>query len=123
VVTASTPEEAAEAIATHGVDLVVTDRVPVDGPHDASRWLAAYPSLRVLGTSESVSRALARVATSRRVGVVARPLAADQVAEAVRALLEAPAGMPVDPPRLDAPTNVALFKPDPDQPIHPLEAS
>ena len=123
VTTASTPEEAAEAMAAHAVDLIVTDRVPVDGPHDASRWLAAYPSVRVLGTSEPVSRALARVATSRRVGVVSRPLAAGQVAEAVRALLEAPAGMPSELPALDGPSNAALFKPDPDQPIHPLEAS
>ena len=123
VTTATTPEEAAEALATHAVDVIVTDRVPVDGPHDASRWLAAYPSLRVLGTSDTVSRALARVATSRRVGVVARPLAADQVAEAVRALLEAPAGMPAELPGLDGPRSVMSFTPDPDQPIHPLEAS
>ena len=79
--------------------------------------------MRVLGTSEPVSRALARVATSRRVGVVSRPLAADQVAEAVRALLEAPAGMPVDLPAFDGPSHESSFKPDPDQPIHPLEAS
>ena len=123
VTTATTPEEAAEALATHAVDVIVTDRVPVDGPHDASRWLAAYPSLRVLGTSDTVSRALARVATSRRVGVVARPLAADQVAEAVRALLEAPAGMPAELPGFDGPRSVMSFTPDPDQPIHPLEAS
>ncbi len=97
--TASTPEEAATAMAAHAVDLIVTDRVPVHGPHDASRWFAAYPRLRVLGTSESVSRELVRLSTSRRVAVVLRPLAADQVAEAVHALLEAPASTPMARPR------------------------
>lgn len=99
VTTARTPEEAAAAMAAHAVDVIVTDRVPVHGPHGASRWLAAYPALRVLGTSEPVSRELARVSTSRRVAVVARPLAAGQVAEAVHALLEAPGGLPPAGPR------------------------
>ena len=76
----------------------------------------------IVDDSPAFTDALSRLATHHRVGVVARPLAADQVAEAVRALLEAPAGAgPVEVE--DVPARFALLKADPDQPIHPLEAS
>ena len=123
VATASTSDEAVALLAAQPIDVLIADRVPVDGPHDAERWLSAYPALRVLGTSESMGRALSRVATGHRVALLARPLAAGQVADAVRALLEAGSGTLMDLAPVAALTALTAFKAESDQPIHPLEAS
>ncbi len=123
VITAATPEDADTVLEHESVDLLVTDRAPAGGPSGLTRWLESHPRLRVLGTSDAVSRDLARVPEGHALGVVARPLAADQVAEAVRTLLESPAD--AVQPEL-APSHgvtLTLLKPDHDQPIHPLEAS
>ena len=123
VVTAGTPEEADAVLAHEAIDLLVTDQAPADGPAGLVRWLDAHPTLRVLGTSETVSRDLARVPDGHALAVVARPLAADQVADAVRTLLEAPAEfVRPEPPPIRA-VSFTLLKPNPDQPIPPLEAS
>ena len=122
VVTASTFEHAAAVLGQQPVDLLVTDRLPVDGPQDMARWLDGHPTLRVLGTSDTVGRALSRVITQHRLGVVARPLAADRVAEAVRALLEPAAGtapMLQDP---EASSPVATLRLVTDEPIPAPEA-
>jgi hypothetical protein len=123
-VTAHSSEEAVAALAHQSINLLVADRLPVDGPHDLAQWLECHPDLRVLGTTESATRALSRVRTSHRLAVVVRPLAADQVAEAVRALLEAttdgPAGGVRDGDGEAPGTPVTL---DDEQPIPPLEAS
>ena len=124
VATAGSAEEATGLLQEHAIDLLVTDQMPGPTRGGMTAWLHAHPALRVLATSEPVSQALARVGTSRRVGIVVRPLAADQLVEAVRALLDTRGPLPT----LIAPvslvrTPMAAFKPDPDEPIHPLEAS
>ncbi|MEP7118813.1 MAG: hypothetical protein ABI880_14585 [Acidobacteriota bacterium] len=123
VATATTAEEAAAVLEQQSIDVLLTDHIPVEGPHDAARWLAGYPLLRVLGTSETVSRALSRADGGHRVAVVARPLAADQVAEAVRTLLQATPGANGLKRAAGAPLAALALKSATDEPIHPLEAS
>ncbi len=124
VVTAGSADEATELLQQHAFDLLVTDQMPGTAAHGMTAWLHAYPALRVLGTCEPVGQALSRVATSRRVGMVVRPLAAEQVVEAVRAVLDAGGAGPEQPePVRLVRRSPAVFKTDPDEPIHPLEAS
>ncbi len=123
VVTACTPDEAEAVLAHEAINLVVTDSAPDDGASGLMRWLEAKPGLRVLGTSALVSGDLAQIPDGPGLGVVARPLAADQVADAVRTLLETQPlalGRAPNP----APTfSLTLVKPDADQPMHPADAS
>jgi len=123
VITAGSPEAAETVLEHETIDLLVTDRAPAGGPSALARWLDDHPTLRVLGTSEAVSRDLARLPEGHALGVVARPLAADQVADAVRTLLEAPAEAVRPELPVSQGATLTLLKPDHDQPIHPLEAS
>ncbi len=124
VVAAGSVDEATALLQQHAIDLLVTDQMPGPGREGMTAWLQAHPALRVLGTSETTSHALSRVATSRRVGMVMRPLAADHVVEAVRALLDAGGPLPgLSSAASLVRTQMAAFKPDSDEPIHPLEAS
>ncbi len=123
VVTAGTPEEAEAVLAHEAIDLVVTDSAPDDGASGLMRWLDAHPQLRVLGTSAAVSDEMALVPEGTGLAVVARPLAASQVADAVRTLLEAPAATFWQAPMAAPIGPLTLLKSGPTPPIHPLTAS
>jgi CheY-like chemotaxis protein/nitrogen-specific signal transduction histidine kinase len=122
VVTAETPEAAAEAAGHDGDALIVIDRVPGETPAQGAAWLAARPDLRVLGTSEAVARALALVARPKHVIALSRPLAASPLTEAVTALFAGAATIDGDATTATA-LSLLWIKPDGDEPIQPLEAS
>ncbi len=124
VVAAGSADEATELLQQHAFDLLVTDQMPGTGKDGMAAWLRAHPTLCVLGTCEPLGHALSRAATSRRVGMVVRPLAADQLVETVRALLDANGPLPeLSKPVSLVHTAATAFKTDPDGPIYPLEAS
>lgn len=102
--------------------LIVTDHVPGDTPAEGAAWLAARPDIRVLGTADTVGRALALVARPRHVIALARPLAAGPLTEAVKALFDGAAELDRAETSVDG-LAMPWFKPTDGAPIHPLEAS
>lgn len=122
VAVAATADEAALAVGGDRDALIVTDHVPGATPADGAAWLAAHPDLRVLGTTDGVSRALALVARPRHVVALSRPLAAGPLTEAVKALFDGAAELDQAETAAD-PLSVLWFKPGGGEPIHPLEAS
>ena len=122
VETVNTAEEA-DRLAAHQPGLVlVTDRLPGASATEAAAWVAARPSLRLLGTSDDVARALALVTEPRQALAISRPLAAGQITDAVKALFDGDIALDA----ADAGADVLAplwFKRDGAPPIHPLEAS
>jgi CheY-like chemotaxis protein len=118
----NTAEDADRLAAREPGIVLVTDRLPGATATEAAAWVAARPSLRLLGTSDEVARALALVAEPRQALAISRPLAAGQITDAVKALFDGE--LAIEPPDAGADVLAPLwFKRDAEQPIHPLEAS
>jgi CheY-like chemotaxis protein len=122
VETANTAEEADRLTADRPDLVLVTDRLPGASAADAAAWVTARPSLRILGTSDDVARALALVTDPRQALSISRPLAAAQITEAVKALFDGEVTLDATNDGADVLAPL-WFKRDGDQPIHPLEAS
>jgi hypothetical protein len=84
--------------------------------------VAARPSLRLLGTSDEVARALALIGEPRHAMAISRPLAAGQITEAVKALFDGEIALDTADAGADVLAPLWL-KRDGAPPIHPLEAS
>jgi CheY-like chemotaxis protein len=102
--------------------VIVTDAVPGDAPEEAAAWIAARPDLRLLGTSDSVARAVALLDDGATVATLARPLAAGRLIEAVHRLFDGATAAATDASAADVLAHLWLKQGD-GQPIHPLEAS
>ncbi len=118
-----TPAECREVLARESVGLLVTDAIDAHGADAAGAWLHNFPSLRILATSSEAEAALQAERPGRRVGSVARPLAADQLVDAARQILEAEDAGDVLPSRNVVQMSPRALKFDDGPPIHPLEAS
>lgn len=122
VETVNSPEDAERVMALQPDAVLVTDRLPGATPDDGAAWLAARPSLKLLGTSDEVARVLALAAEPHQALAISRPLAAQQVTDAVKALFDGHVAL--DFPDTGTDGMLPLwFKRDGDEPIHPLEAS
>lgn len=122
VETVQTAEEADRLTAMQPGLVLVTDRLPGASTAESAAWVAARPTLRLLGTSDDVARALALVPDPRQALSISRPLAAGQITDAVKALFQGE--VTLDAPDAGADVLAPLwFKRDGAEPIHPLEAS
>lgn len=122
VAMAATADEAARMIAGQPDAVLVTDHLPGESSSASAAWLAAHASIRLLGTSDEVARALALVNGPRHALAVPRPLAAGRIADSVQALLDGEAGAEGTDPE-EAGVAPRRLKLDRSQPIQPLEAS
>lgn len=120
VETVGSLDEADRVLTAQPDAVFVTDVLPGASPIEGAAWLAAHRERRVLGTSETVAQSVALVDAPGSVLAIARPLAAGQITDAVASLLD---GQPALDVSGDGPFSGLWLKPDPGQPIHPLEAS